>query len=54
MLVFKYTITTSIRLQKVKPAHNKKQDTITINWKSNQQTQEYEVLQQIGSYLRIQ
>ena len=24
-----------IRLQKVEPVHNKRQDTITIDWKSN-------------------
>jgi len=45
---------TSIRLQKVELAHNKGQDTITTNWRSNQKTQKCKILQQIGSYLGIQ
>ena len=32
----------------------KKQDTITTDWRSNQQTQRCEILQQIGFYLGIQ
>ena len=27
------------RLQKIKPSHNQRQDTITFDWRSNQQTQ---------------
>jgi len=40
-------------LQKVEPVYNKKQETITINWRSNQQAQKCKILQQIGSYLGI-
>jgi len=36
-------------LQKVEPVYNKKQETITINWRNNQQAQECKILQQIGS-----
>ena len=34
----------SSRLQKVKPAHKKRQNVTAINQKSNQQTQGYEIL----------
>ena len=42
-----------IGLQEVEPVYNKKQETIIINWRSNQQAQECKILQQIGSYLEI-
>ena len=45
---------TSIKLQEVEPAHNKEKDGITLNWRSNQQTQECKVLQHVRSYLEIQ
>jgi len=35
----------STRLQKVKPVYNKKQDTITINWRSNLQAQGCKIFQ---------
>ena len=45
---------TSIKLQEVELAHNKGKDAITLDWRSNQQTQEYKVLQHARSYLGIQ
>ena len=45
---------TSTELQKVEPAHDKEQDAITINWRSNWQAQEHEILKQTRPYLEIQ
>ena len=45
---------TSTKLQKVEPAHDKEQDAITINWRSNWQAQEHEILKQTRPYLEIQ
>ena len=42
------------RLQEVKSDHNKEQDTITSDWRSNQQAQRGEILQKIGLDLGIQ
>ena len=46
--------TIGTRLQKTKPIHDKKQDTTTLNWRSNWQAQRCKVLEQIGSYLGLQ
>jgi len=43
-----------LRLQEVKPSHNKGQKTTISDWRSNQQTQESEILQQIRFDLGIQ
>ena len=44
----------SIGLWKVEPIHNKEQNAITINWRSNWQAQKCEIFQQIGPYIGIQ
>ena len=43
----------SIKLQKIKPTYNKGQDTITLNWESNQQIKRDKILQQVGSNLEL-
>lgn len=40
----------STKLQEVKPAYNKRQNTITTNWKSNQQAQKCKILQYNNVY----
>ena len=42
------------RLQEVKPGHNKEQNTIISDWRSNRQTQRGKILQQIELDLEIQ
>jgi len=42
------------RLQETQPGYNKGQNTTAINWRSNQQAQGSEILQQIGFNLGIQ
>ena len=42
------------RLQEAQPGYDKGQNTTAINWRSNQQAQGSEILQQIGSNLGIQ
>ena len=42
------------RLQETQPGYDKRQDTITINWGNNQQTQRGEIFQQVGLNLEIQ
>ena len=46
-------ITISTGLLEVKPVYNKEQDTITLNWGSNQQTQRGIIFQQTRPYLEI-
>ena len=36
--------TISTRLQEIKPAYDKRQDTTTLNWRSNQQVKECQIL----------
>jgi len=42
------------RLQETQPGYNKGQNITAINWRSNQQAQGSEILQQIGFNLGIQ
>ena len=42
------------RLQEVKPGHNKEQNATTSNWRSNSQTQESKIFQQVVLDLVIQ
>ena len=43
----------STELPKAEPTHNEEQNTATLNWRSNQQTQESKIFQQVGFHLEI-
>ena len=46
--------TTSLKLSEAKPDHYQGQNTTTINWRSHQQIERSQILQQIGLDLGIQ